>query len=304
MTDELRSGDISSGGTTLEEVRRADENPVTYAKAFQKKHMLREMKASATNMAKASFVTTGIVSGITNLCDVFKDKKDLADALHDVGADAVKGAVRGGATGVISTAIRYQGLKAGSALLTDGLASTVMAGGLIDGGVALYAYAKGEIGHEELKEALVDTTAKATTTIYFTKAVTAIMGKSVSPIVPLVVYTTASYVFTATREIIKNAKLNAEEYNRMTALLEESTRQVEEYNQQLHDYLSKCETKQRSIMTEFLTSFNYYLETGENYDEAILAISRFAEQAGIALQHASFDEFSDAMKKKTVFRLE
>lgn len=105
-----------------------------------------------------------------------------------------------------------------SALLTDGLASTVMAGGLIDGGVALYAYAKGEIGHEELKEALIDTTAKATTTIYFTKAVTAIMGKSVSPILLLAVYATASYVFTATREIIKNANLNAEEYNRMAAL--------------------------------------------------------------------------------------
>lgn len=304
LTDELHSEGVSSGGTTLEEVRTADDNPTAYVKAFERKQMLGEMKASATNMAKASFVTTGIVSGVTNLCEVFKDKKDLADALHDVGADAVKGAVRGGATGVISTTIRYQGLKVGSALLTDGLASTVMAGGLIDGGVALYAYAKGEIGHEELKEALVDTTAKATTTIYFTKAVTAIMGKSVSPIVPLAVYTTASYVFTATREIIKNAKLNAEEYGRMTALLEESSRQIEEYNQQLHNYLTRCEANQRRIMNEFLSSFRYNLETGENYDEAIMAISRFAEQAGIALQHISFEGFSEAMRKKEVFCLE
>lgn len=136
VTDELHSGAITSGGTMLEEVRAADENPVGYAKAFERKQMLGEMKASATNMAKASFVTTGIVSGVTNMFEVFKNEKDLADAFHDVGADAVKGAVRGGATGVISTAI---------------------------------------------------------------------MGKSVSPIVPLAVYTTASYVFAATREIIKNA---------------------------------------------------------------------------------------------------
>ena len=178
-----------------------------------------------------------------------------------------------------------------------------MAGGLIDGGVALYSYAKGEIDSEELKEALVDTTAKAATTIYFTKAVVAIMGKSVSPIVPLAVYTTASFVFTATKDIIKNAKLNAEEHERMTALLKETTRQINEYNIQLHDYLNRCAENQRRIMNEFLTSFNYNLETGENYDEALNAIVRFANQAGIALQHVNFDEFSDAMKRKETFRL-
>ncbi|MBR4093672.1 MAG: hypothetical protein IKK32_07360 [Oscillospiraceae bacterium] len=304
LTDELHSGDISSGGTTLEEIQSADKNPSAYIKSFERKQVLGEMKASATNMAKASFVTSGIVSGVTNMFEVFRDEKSLADAFHDVGADAVKGAVRGGATGVISTVIRYQGVKAGNALLSDGLASTVMAGGLIDGGVALYSYAKGEIDHKELLESLVDTTVKSTTTIYFTKAVTAIMGKAVSPIIPLTVYTAASYVFTATKEIIKNAKLNEEEHNRMAALLEESTKQIDEYNQQLHNYLSRCEANQRRIMNEFMTSFNYNLETGENYDEAILAISKFAEQAGIALKYAEFDDFSAAMKNKVVFSLE
>ncbi len=34
----------------------------------------------------------------------------------------------------------------------------------IDGGVALYSYARGEIDEQQLKEQLVDTTAKAATT--------------------------------------------------------------------------------------------------------------------------------------------
>lgn len=58
------------------------------------------------------------------------------------------------------------------------------------------------------------------------------------------------------------------------------------------------------MMNEFLTSFNYNLETGENYDEAFRAIVRFADQAGIALQHVSFTDFSEAMKRKDVFTLE
>ena len=304
LTDETHLGEVSSGGTTIEEVQEAYERPAAFANRFERKQLATEMKCSAKSMAKASFVTTGVVSGITNMFEVFKDNKNLAQALHDVGADAVKGAVRGGATGVVSTAIRYQGVKAGSALLSDSLASTVMAGGLIDGGVALNSYAKGEIGPEELVDQLVETTAKATTTIYFTKAVTAIMGKAVNPIVPLAVYTTASYVFTATKEIIKNANLNAAEYDRLTALLQESTRQIDEFHGQLKANIARCEAGQRRMMNDFLETFDYNLATGENYDRALLAIVCFAEQAGIALQHVSFDDFADAMRSKKTFRLE
>ena len=107
LTDELHYGDATSGGTTFEEVQMAYETPEKYAKAFERKAVKAEMKCTAANMAKASFVTTGILSGVTNMFEVFQDKKELAEALHDVGADAIKGAARGGATGVVSTAIRY-----------------------------------------------------------------------------------------------------------------------------------------------------------------------------------------------------
>lgn len=304
LTDELRYDDVSSGGTTIEEVRTAYDSPETYSAEFEKRVVRAEMKASAVNMAKASFVTTGIMSGITNMAAVIKNEKDLDEALGEVGKDAVQGAARGAATGVASTAIRYQGIKAGSALLSDAVASTVMAGGVIDGGVALLDYARGEISEVELRDRIIDTTAKATTTVFFSKAVTAIMGKSVSPIVPFAVYTTASYVFTATREIIKNANLQAEEYDRMAAILYESKRQTDQYRAQLQLQIAQVAENQRIMMNEFLTSFNYNLETGENYDEAFRAIVRFADQAGIALQHASFTDFSEAMKRKDVFSLE
>ena len=303
LTDELHYGGASSGGTTFEEVQMAYESPEKYAKAFERKAVKAEMKCTAANMAKASFVTTGILSGVTNMFEVFQDKKELAEALHDVGADAIKGAARGGATGVVSTAIRYKGIKAGSALLSDSAAATVMAGGIIDGGVALYSYARGEIDEQQLKEQLVDTTAKAATTIYFTKAVGAIMGSAVNPILPMVVYTTASYVVTCTREIIKNAKLNAEENDRITAILQESIREMNEYHEEFKQHVAKCEERQRRMFDRFIDTFEYNLETGENYDQALYAICQFADEAGIALQHVVFDEFSNAMRSKESFVL-
>ena len=282
LTDELHYDKATSGGTTFEEAQKAYAEPEKYAKSFERKAVRNEMKCTASNMAKASFVTTGIVSGVTNMFDVFQDRKELADALCDVGADAVKG---------------------GSALLSDSMAATVMAGGIIDGGVALYSYACGEIDEEQLKEQLVDTTAKAATTIYFTKAVGAIMGSAVNPILPMAVYTTASYVVTCTREIIKNANLNAEEYDRMTAILIESTREMNEYHEKFKAHVVSCERRQREMFDRFINTFEYNLETGENYDQALLAICQFADEAGIALQHVEFDDFSNAMRSKSSFVL-
>lgn len=303
LTDELRYKEATSGGTTFEDVQTAYDSPDKYAKAFERKAVKAEMKCTAANMAKASLVTTGIVSGVTNMFEVFQDKKELADALHDVGADTIKGATRGGVTGIVSTAIRYRGIKAGSALLSDSAAATVMAGGIIDGGVALYSYACGEINEQQLKEQLVDTTAKAATTIYFTKAVGAIMGSAVNPILPMVVYTTASYVAACTREIIKNANLNAEEYDRMTAILHESIREMNEYHEEFKQHVARCEECQRKMFDRFIDTFEYNLETGENYDQAIYAICQFADEAGIALQHVGFGDFSKAMRSKESFVL-
>lgn len=304
LTDELHHDNVTSGGTTLKEIRKAYDSPDNYSKQFERKVVKAEMKANAANMAKASYVTTGIASGICNMAAVFKNEKSLGEAIQTINTDAVKGAVRGAATGAVSTAIRYEGVKAGSKFLSDATASTVMAGGLIDGGVALLSYAKGEINEAELKEQIVDTTAKSTTTIFFTRAVTEVMGKAVNPLIPFAVYTTASYVFTATREIIKQANLEAEESDRLTAILIESKKQMEEYEAKLKSQISHVENSQKRMMEEFLKSFNYNLATGENYDEALNAIVKFANQAGIALQHASFEDFSDAMRRKDVFILE
>ena len=304
ITDELQHDGITSGGTTLDEVRSAYDSPEAYSKAFEKRQVRAEMRTAAANMAAASMVTGGVVSGISNMFAVFRDEKELSQALTDIGDDVVHSGVRGGATGALSTAIRYQGIKSGSAFLSDSMAATVMAGGIIDGGVALYSYARGEINAEQLRDELVDTTAKAATTIYFTKAVTAIMGTSVSPFVPMAVYTTASYVIASTREIIRNAKLNTAEYERMTAILEESTRTANAAHKEFAAHVAKCEAVQRQMLEQFIDSFEYNIETGENYDQALFTIVSFANQAGIALQHVEFDDFKSAMISKKTFRLE
>ena len=177
-----------------------------------------------------------------------------------------------------------------------------MAGGIIDGGVALYAYAKGEIDSEELVRQLTDTTIKSVSTVYFTKAVEAAVGTA-NPFLPIAVYTVASYVVSTTREIIKNAKLNEEEYERLAAIHRDSTRVLQERHQELLNNIAQCRENQRRIMAGFLDSFDYNMETGDNYEHALYAIVNFANQTGMALQHVNFDEFKAAKNSDEVFVL-
>ena len=150
---------IASGGTTTAELQklrgtdgRVSQQAVRqYAARFEGKQLAREVGTAASNMAVATGVITAIVSGTQNLFEVLRDRKTLDNALEEVKADTVSGALRGGETGVLSTVIRFGGRKVALPVLSDSTAATVMAGGLIDGGAALYSYAKGEITGQQLQ---------------------------------------------------------------------------------------------------------------------------------------------------------
>lgn len=291
LTDETSYKDASSGGTTIEETKQAFDNPNNYAKEFSKKQRNIEMKTTAVNMAKAGALTSGIISGAVNLFELYRDEKELDEAIADVTKNVVNGGVRGAATGVLSTSIRYKGLSTGNSLLSDSVSATVMASGLIDGGVSLYRYAKGEIDGKELCEELGETTIKSTATIFYTKAINSIVGHAANPLLPFAIYTSASYIFSATKSIIKNANLKANEYRRMSELLNESSKALDLYKEKLKSQLEQVEDYNRGILNDFLDNFDYNINTGENYDKALDSIVQFANRAGFELKDTNLDNF-------------
>lgn len=293
---------ISSGGTTTKELQklRGSDGKVSqkavkqYAARFETKQFVREMGTTASNMAVASGMTTAIVSGVRNSFEVLQNRKNLDEALEEVGGDAVKGAVRGGETGVLSSLLRFGGQKAAVPILSDAAAATVMAGGLIDGGVSLYDYARGEISGEELQKELVNTTVKSVSTVYFTKAA-GLVFHGASPFVPIAIYTAASYVVSCTRSILEQAELNAAEADRMTALLNESTRLTREYHRQLMEFMEQYKACQREQMRGLLDAFEVLADDENRYERAVYAILAYSDQTGLALQHADFGDFRAAM---------
>lgn len=304
VTDETFYNESSSGGTTQEELADAYSNIDKYSKNFELNQLKDDVVKTSATMATTTGISYGISSSIRNMFEVYKDEKELTEALEDVGVDVVKGTVRGGATGAISSVVRYGGVKSNIPVLADSTASTIIAGGVVDGGVAIYSYAKGEITEKELEQAIIDTTAKSVSTVYFTKAVATVLGKSVGPFVPMAIYTTASCVVSCTREIINNARLNAEEYKRLATVLEESTQMLNEYHEELKRNINEYNDTQRKKLTLCIDNLNYDVATGQNYNESIKAMVDFADAMGFTLQHADFDEFKEAMNSDEIFVLE
>jgi L-cystine uptake protein TcyP (sodium:dicarboxylate symporter family) len=58
------------------------------------------------------------------------------------------------------------------------------------------------------------------------------------------------------------------------------------------------------MLNQFIDSFEYNIVTGENYDESLITIVNFANQAGFALQNVDFNDFAQAMASHKTFRLE
>lgn len=301
---------ISSGGTTtaeLQDLRGADgklsvKKVEQYAQKYRNKHFTEEVVTTSANMAAMSALSGAIVSGAHNIFDVMQNRKNLDEALKEIGVDTTKSAARGGATGIISSMLRHGGRQAQIPVLTDSTAATVLAGGIVDGGVAVYAYAKGEITADELTNDLLETTVKSVGTVYYMKAITAVVG-AVNPFIPMIVYTVSSAIVSCARSIIEEANLRTAEYNRMTELLNESARLAQEYHVKLNSFMQQYETQQRQALQGLLASFEYNAQTGENYELAIYAIINFANQTGIALQHTDFNDFSEAMMSDQDFVL-
>lgn len=119
----------------------------------------------------------------------------------------------------------------------------------------------------------------------------------------MAVYSVASYVVACTQAVIKNAKLNAEEYRRIEQINHEATELVREYRKKMKVFLDTYELNQRLALNKFLDTFELNLNIDKNYDKAIYSIVNLATEVGITLQHIEFNDFKQAMISEETFIL-
>lgn len=301
---------ITSGGTITKELKQfcGENGKVSkkavrdYANNFEREQYFKEIKTTTQNVALISAAIGGFGSSVKNMFAVYKNQKNLKEALKDIGVDSGKSGVRGGIIGGISSVLRIFGTKKNVPIISDSNAAVVIAGSIVDSGVAIYEYSKGEIDAYQLKKELENTVLKSSATIYFTKAIQ-VATVATNTFIPIAVFSATSYMVACIREIIENARLNAEEYKRLTELNEEILKQVKLYHKELIKNMEFYKEKQRYILENFLIDFSNNLKLNKNYDEAIYSIINFATQTGIILQHTNFNDFKKAMAYEETFVL-
>lgn len=303
LTDELHHDDIHSGGTTYEEVQAAHRNPDQYAREMVDQQFRADTLATMGNMAAVGAAMSAVATGVQGFVLVYQDQKTLGEALKDTGVAAVKGAARGGFIGWLSSVLRHVGIRRSIPLLSNSNAATILASGILDCGSFVYAYARGQISEKEMAEGILNTTAKGAATVYFTNFATKALGIA-NPCIPMAIYTAFSFIASATKTIITNASLQAEEYRRVTMLYEEATALQAAYQQQILANIDRYEQRIRRDMRKLITSFAYDIDTGKNYDNALRSLTTFAKSMGIVLQYADYSDFEAAMVNGSTFRLE
>ena len=154
-----------------------------------------------------------------------------------------------------------------------------------------------------MAEGILNTIAKGAATVYFTNFATKALGIS-NPCIPMAIYTAFSFIASATKTIITNANLQAEEYRRVTMLYEEATAMQAAYQQQIFANIDRYEQHIRRDMRKLITSFAYDIDSGGNYDNALRSLITFARSMGIVLQYTDYSDFEAAMINRETFLLE
>ena len=214
-----------------------------------------------------------------------------------------KGGIRGGLAGGISSVLRIVGVKNSIPMLKDTNVATALASGIVDCGVSIYAYTKGEISKEQLISEMKSTVIQSTSAYYFTSALKATVGVSGGVFLPMAIYAATSYAVMSTKAIIDQAKLNAQEYRRIANLYAEETAVLNEYREILQKKFAVYKQERRNAMDRFLNIIEDSSIKENNYSQAVYAMIGLSNQLQFSLQHKEFAEFDLAMRSNDNFVL-
>lgn len=280
--------------TTSREVIYSDKKPGLYAFQSELKYVGKEALVSGGTAAATSAIISGGISILKNAYKYSNDEITGKDALKEVGKDTGKSAAKGGIIGAGGTAIRYGGVKTDSNILSKSSIATAIAAGVVDCGVSVYKYAKGEITGEQATEQIGQNGFSTMSGIYTGASAGMIFGPVGAAIGSISGYIIASSLFQSSISILNEAKLAKEESERIRAICEESLIQMQLARKELDGIIDKHISKRAKVFDE---CFNNIESAITSWDADLMAdgLAVISETFGKSLPFKNFDEFDELM---------
>jgi len=294
VTDKLKYGQVESEGTSYQENLWAAENPELYAAAIEAKYVASEALATGANAAMAGLVIGGAISGVKNTIAVLNQDLAVREAITNTAIDGGKSAVRSGITGAGGTVIRYGATKLGVKALSKSNIAVAVAAGVIDIGVSVYSFVKGEITAEELAERIGQTGTCTTYSLYTGAAAGAVLGPVGAVMGSMAGYLIAASIYQSATTIFKEARLAEVEAEYVIAMCDVACKTMKEQREEFQRLFKVVFQARCDEFEACLDAIDQGLAF-ENYDLTTRSLANFVSLFGKKIQLESFEEFDDFM---------
>lgn len=298
VAGELRGGGVTSGGTGSKELSFATENPKLYRIAVEATQVGREVVVTGGHAAVGAAVVGGALSACSNVGSYLAGETDGRTAVRNVATDSAKSGLRGGSTGALGAVIRQTGSRTGMQTLAKSNVASAVAAGVIEVGVTVYEFAKGEITAEEAAGRIGETGSAAASGIYVGAAAGAIFGPPGAVVGSVVGYMAMSWVYQSSLAILHRANLAEEEASRLIALCTEATRAMDRQREHFERRLETWLTRSDGAFQGCLENIDGALAR-DDVDDAVEGLARLAGMTGKALRFKNFEDFDQSMTQST-----
>ncbi|NER37142.1 MAG: hypothetical protein F6J93_24765 [Oscillatoria sp. SIO1A7] len=294
VSDQLRSRNVSSGGTSYEEALWAAKNPELYATIAEAKYLAKEAAATGANAAVAGFVVAGAIAAAKNGIDFLQNRTTAERAIAETAKDAAGSAMRGGATGAASALLRYGFTKIGAKVLLESNAPVAVAAGIIDIGASVYSFATGELAAEELIEIAGQTGTCTAYSLYAGTAGGAVFGPVGAAIGSVAGYLLAAGLYQSAAAIFKEARLTEEQAKKVIAILGASREAMADRRVEFERVFEERFNIAKFEFFSVLDAIDVAIGSGCP-ESAARALGDFATLSKQKLPFATFEEFDDFM---------
>ena len=294
--DGLQHENVSSGGTALDETRQAVESPHEFTAKMELAQAGKEVAATAGYAALSGAVIGGAISGVKNTMAVIRGEKSIGAAAGDIAQDSARSGAQTGVIGGTGAIIRFvceKYLKAG--LLSKANAATAMAASIINSGLIIYKYAKGEITAEDTMIQLGQTGVSTTYGLYVGAAVGAITsGPIMAAVATTAGFLIANYAYQSGVAVLKEAKLAEHEAAKVIALCKESIEQLDRLRGEFERETANEIGLREKSFDQLFAAMNQGMADGD-YLKTINGLSTFAANMGLSLKLERFEKFDAFM---------
>lgn len=296
VTGKLKHGEISSQGTSYDEAIQAAENHRAFSSKIEWEQVKKEMGVTTAQAAAASALIGGAISAVKNGIAVSKGELELGQAAKQVARDTGVAGVRGAGTGAISVTIRTAAEKAGIEALAKSNAATAIAAGIVDMGVTVLQYAKGDISGTQAVEKIGQTGVSTTSSMYAGAAAGAVFGPVGAVVGSVAGYMIATGVYQSALAIVKEANLAEAEAQRVIALCDAAAAEMAQRREEFERLIAQTIAHQSREMKACFRQIDESM-AADRFVDTVVALERFSATLGKELKLSKFSDFDQAMKK-------